>query len=30
MLCDSAGAVSIESNVNWTIAHGSLTFLAHN
>lgn len=30
MTCDGAGAVSIHSAVNWSIAHASLTFLAQN
>lgn len=30
MTCDGAGAVSITSAVNWSIAHASLTFLAQN
>lgn len=30
MTCDGAGAVSIYSAVNWSIAHASLTFLAQN
>lgn len=30
MICDGAGAVSIHSAVNWSIAHASLTFLAQN
>ena len=30
MTCDGAGAVSISSAVNWSIAHASLTFLAQN
>lgn len=30
MTCDAAGVVSITSNVNWIVAHASLTFLAQN
>ena len=30
MTCDGAGAVSIYSAVNWSVAHASLTFLAQN
>ena len=30
MACDAAGVVSITSNVNWIVAHASLTFLAQN
>ena len=30
MTCDAAGSVSITSNVNWIVAHASLTFLAKN